>query len=87
MNVFNDLVSAIGHRPGNMLRGQKHSYMSSYSTQCLGDKGGVCCLVVDLVWPILATVKFSLLEICWLTRSVREAQSLTVQHNLLSSVV
>lgn len=41
VNVFNDLVSVIGHSPGNMSRGQEYSHCHAIRQSVLGDKKAV----------------------------------------------
>lgn len=43
MNVFNDLVSVIGHIPGNRSRGQAYSHCHAIRQSVLGDKKAVLC--------------------------------------------
>lgn len=53
VNVFNDLVPAFGHSPGNTSRGQESSYCQATRQSGWGDKEAAPCgnrLGVASVW-------------------------------------
>lgn len=81
MNVSNDLVSAVGHSPGNALREQEHSHFVRLQDEMLRETMRPGWMAGDLMWPALGTVNIFLPEICWWAGSVGDTQSPSTQYN------